>query len=96
MAKILITIIRTLPIYITVTQAYEWETLVTLMREQEWDTREETFAKVSNEEHKLVFQTKENKQKRKYHAILVVVGILQTISFVLTADVLGYSVLILI
>ena len=49
------------------------------MREQEYDTREETYAKISIDANKIEFKKKENKQKKKYQATIVGVVILNVI-----------------
>ena len=49
------------------------------MREQEYDTREETYEKISLDANKIKFQKKENKQKKKFKAIIVALGMLNVI-----------------
>ena len=49
------------------------------MKEQEYDTREETYAKISIDANKIEFKKKENKQKKKYQATIVGVAILNVI-----------------
>ena len=49
--KILNLTITALPQFTSITQSFEWETMVTLMREQEWDTREETFKNINDDDH---------------------------------------------
>ena len=53
------------------------------MKEQEYDTREETYEKISLDANKIKFQKKENKQKKKFKAIIVGLGMLNVIDYLL-------------
>ena len=76
----LLIIIDTLPPIVTVTQAYEWETVVLVIQEQKDDTKEETFAKMNKPSVKKLFEAKEGVQRRMYYIAVVVMVIFNIIA----------------
>ena len=65
----------------SLSQIYEWESMVLVMKEQKDDTLEETFYKMSLKDYVDEFKAKETKQRRIYYFSLFATVLLAIFDF---------------